>query len=115
MSYDGRRLPIREFARLKGDNEYSYAELWSRGLAGGVSLAIAYFVMEIGLESDMPTYAGGLGVLAGDTAYTFADLSVPATFVTLLYKAGYTKQKLGPGGQQQDLDSYWQYKERLWP
>jgi len=27
---------------------------------------IAYFSMEIALEPDIPTYAGGLGVLAGD-------------------------------------------------
>jgi len=78
-------------------------------------LTVAYFVMEIGLESDIPTYAGGLGILAGDTAYTFADLSIPAVFVTLLYKAGYTKQKLPPNGQQQDSDFRWQYKERLTP
>ena len=31
---------------------------------------VAYFSMEIALESAIPTYAGGLGVLAGDTDYT---------------------------------------------
>jgi starch phosphorylase len=85
------------------------------GLVEGSPLSVAYFVMEIGLESDIPTYAGGLGVLAGDTAYTFADLGIPSVFVTLLYKAGYTKQKIGPGGQQQDLDFHWQFKEKLTP
>ena len=38
---------------------------------------IAYFSMEIGLVSDMPTYSGGLGVLAGDTIRAAADLKVP--------------------------------------
>jgi len=71
--------------------------------------------MEIGLESDMPTYAGGLGILAGDTAYTFADLGIPAVFVTLLYKAGYTRQKLTAGGLQMDQEFRWPYKEKLTP
>ena len=38
---------------------------------------VAYFSMEIGLESGMPTYSGGLGVLAGDTIRSAADLEVP--------------------------------------
>jgi starch phosphorylase len=71
--------------------------------------------MEIGLDSDMPTYAGGLGILAGDTAYTFADLGIPSVFVTLLYKGGFTKQRLSPDGQQQDLEFRWQYEDRLNP
>ncbi|MGA1974799.1 MAG: alpha-glucan family phosphorylase [Conexivisphaerales archaeon] len=78
-------------------------------------MTLAYFVMEIGLESDIPTYSGGLGILAGDTAYAFADMGIPAVFLTLLYKAGYTKQKLSPSGQQQDLECRWLYKERLTP
>ena len=35
---------------------------------------VAYFSMEIGMKSDMPTYSGGLGVLAGDTVRSSADL-----------------------------------------
>ncbi len=31
------------------------------------NISIAYFSMEIGLESAIPTYSGGLGLLAGDT------------------------------------------------
>ena len=38
---------------------------------------IAYFSMEIGLRSEIPTYAGGLGVLAGDTIRSAADLNIP--------------------------------------
>ena len=38
---------------------------------------VAYFSMEIGLESGMPTYSGGLGVLGGDTIRSAADLDVP--------------------------------------
>ncbi len=76
---------------------------------------IAYFVMELGLEDRIPTYSGGLGVLAGDTLYAFADLDIPAVCVTLLYKRGYTLQKLTPHGMQLDFDAMWDYKRILKP
>ena len=41
----------------------------------------AYFCMEIALSSDLPTYAGGLGVLAGDLIRGAADASVPLVAV----------------------------------
>src|SRR5215470_1268905 len=50
---------------------------------------IAYFSMEIGLEVGMPTYSGGLGVLAGDTIRAAADLNIPMVAVTLLHRQGY--------------------------
>lgn len=48
---------------------------------------IAYFSMEIALEPGMPTYSGGLGVLAGDTIRSAADLKLPMVAVTLVYSA----------------------------
>lgn len=71
---------------------------------------IAYFAMEVGIEDRIPTYSGGLGVLAGDTLYSFADLGIPAVGVTLLYRKGYVSQKLTPGGMQLDFDTVWNYK-----
>ena len=50
---------------------------------------VAYFSMEIGLESGMPTYSGGLGVLAGDTIRSAADLDVSMVAVSLLHWRGY--------------------------
>ncbi len=47
------------------------------------SAVVAYFSMEIALEAGMPTYSGGLGVLAGDTVRSAADLKVPMVAVTL--------------------------------
>ncbi len=76
---------------------------------------IAYFVMELGLEGRIPTYSGGLGTLAGDTLYAFADLGIPAVCVTLLYKKGYTLQKLTSHGAQLDFDTLWDYKKILTP
>ena len=46
--------------------------------------SIAYFSMEVALESGMPTYSGGLGILAGDTIRSAADLSVLMVVVSLL-------------------------------
>ncbi len=67
---------------------------------------IAYFSMEVGLRGDIPTYAGGLGVLAGDTIKTFADLIVPAVVITLVSRKGYFKQELRDG-QQIEHDVIW--------
>jgi starch phosphorylase len=50
---------------------------------------VAYFSMEIGLESGMSTYSGGLGVLAGDKIRSAADLEVPMLAVSLLQRRGY--------------------------
>jgi starch phosphorylase len=55
--------------------------------------------MEIGLDSRMPTYSGGLGVLAGDTIRSAADLRVPMLAVTLLHRKGYFTQKINDGWQ----------------
>ncbi|MDO9509063.1 MAG: alpha-glucan family phosphorylase, partial [Thermovirgaceae bacterium] len=53
---------------------------------------VAYFSMEIGLKGSIPTYAGGLGILAGDILKSAADLGVPVVGVTLLYRKGYFRQ-----------------------
>ena len=46
---------------------------------------VAYFTMEIALENAMPSYSGGLGVLAGDTIRAAADIRLPMVAVSLLY------------------------------
>jgi starch phosphorylase len=77
---------------------------------------IAYFSMEIALASEIPTYAGGLGVLAGDTLRSAADLGLPMVGVTLLYRKGYFRQVLDANGHQTEKDVVWapeQYLERL--
>jgi starch phosphorylase len=61
---------------------------------------VGYFSMEIGLRPDLPTYSGGLGALAGDTISAAADLGVPMTAVTLLYRKGYFSQRLDEHGRQ---------------
>jgi starch phosphorylase len=71
--------------------------------------------MEIGVASQIPTYSGGLGVLAGDLAYSFADLGLPATFVTLLSRHGYGSQKLDRESGQLDAPQSWDYARILSP
>jgi starch phosphorylase len=68
---------------------------------------VAYFSMEICLEQAIPTYSGGLGVLAGDTLRSAADLGVPLVAVTLLHRKGYFEQHLDAAGQQSELPVHW--------
>jgi len=68
---------------------------------------IAYFSMEIGINSDVPTYSGGLGVLAGDVIRSSADLRIPLVAVTLVSKKGYLKQKITPDGRQIEYPDLW--------
>ena len=68
---------------------------------------IAYFSMEICVDAKIPTYSGGLGILAGDMLRSSADLGVSLVGVTLLYKKGYLYQKIGKEGSQQELPEEW--------
>jgi starch phosphorylase len=68
---------------------------------------IAYFSMEVALDSRMPTYSGGLGVLAGDTLKSCADLRVPVVGVSLIFRKGYFKQKLDELGKQTEWPVEW--------
>jgi len=61
---------------------------------------IAYFSAEIGISAKLPTYSGGLGVLAGDHIKAAADAELPMCAVTLLYKEGYFKQRIDDEGHQ---------------
>lgn len=77
--------------------------------------SIAYFSMEMGIDSRIPTYSGGLGVLAGDTVRACADLKVPIVAVTILYEKGYFLQKLDNQGNQQELSVQWNPRDLLKP
>ncbi len=68
---------------------------------------VAYFSMEVAVGSSMPTYSGGLGVLAGDTLKSCADLRVPVVGVTLLFRKGYFDQKFDQWGGQQEGPVEW--------
>src|SRR5256886_13756946 len=74
---------------------------------------VAYFSMEIALENAMPSYSGGLGVLAGDTIRAAADLRLPMVAVTLLYRRGYFTQRLAEDGQQTEEPVDWRVEDFL--
>jgi starch phosphorylase len=76
---------------------------------------IAYFSMEIALDSRMPTYSGGLGVLAGDTVRAAADLHVPMVGVTLLHRKGYFRQEIAPDGSQREYSVVWAVQDHVQP
>ncbi|HYL64983.1 MAG TPA: alpha-glucan family phosphorylase [Candidatus Methylomirabilis sp.] len=81
--------------------------------ANSVKRFVAYFSMEIALENDMPTYSGGLGVLAGDTIRAAADLRLPMVAVSLLYRRGYFSQRLSDDGSQSEEPVEWRIEDFL--
>jgi starch phosphorylase len=74
---------------------------------------VAYFSMEICLEQAIPTYSGGLGVLAGDTLRSAADLRLPVVAITLAHRLGYFRQHLDAEGGQTEGPAEWQPETRL--
>ena len=74
---------------------------------------IAYFSMEIGLEADIPTYSGGLGMLAGDTVRSAADAGLPMVAVSLVHRQGYFRQRLDQAGSQREERQHWAVESRL--
>jgi len=74
---------------------------------------IAYFSMEVGLQADIPTYSGGLGILAGDTLRAAADMGLPMVGITLLHRQGYFHQDLDESGRQSESPESWSPEARL--
>jgi len=64
--------------------------------------------MEAGILNDMPTYSGGLGVLAGDTIRSSADLKLPFIAVTLLCRKGFFYQNIDENGKQTESPVSWE-------
>jgi len=81
--------------------------------ASGDTRTIAYFSMEFGIDPTMPTYSGGLGILAGDTMRSAADLGLPMVGVTLLHRRGYFRQHLDSHGSQSESPAEWSPEKSL--
>ncbi len=77
---------------------------------GGI---VAYFSMEIAVIPEIPTYSGGLGVLAGDTLRAAADMGLPLAAVTLAHRKGYFRQHLDANGNQTEEPQLWSPEKTL--
>jgi len=64
---------------------------------------VAYFCMEFGLDSELPIYAGGLGILAGDHLKSAKDVNVPLIGIGILWRNDYTTQLIGEDGRPYDV------------
>jgi starch phosphorylase len=78
-------------------------------------VTVAYFSMEIALDDAVPTYSGGLGVLAGDLLRAAADVGPEMVGVTLLYRQGYLAQQLDEDGNQRESSEAWDPAGHLEP
>jgi starch phosphorylase len=76
---------------------------------------VAYFSFEVGLSPELPIYAGGLGILAGDTIKAFADQGVPVVAVSLLNEKGYFYQELDSAGNQLEVPIDWDHTKYMTP
>jgi len=74
---------------------------------------IAYFSMDVAVTHDIPTYSGGLGVLAGDMLRSAADLAVPVVAISLVHRQGYFDQRLDASGNQLESPAQWSPEKHL--
>lgn len=74
---------------------------------------ISYFSMEVGISHRLPTYSGGLGVLAGDTLKAYADLGLPVIGITMLNEKGYFYQRIDDEGNQIENPVQWRMNDFL--
>jgi len=92
-------------AQVRGRTYYFCSEYCKRTFLE--EKKVAYFSMEIGLTDNIPTYSGGLGVLAGDTIRSSADLKIPLVAVSLISKKGYLQQEITKDGKQIEHPVEW--------
>ncbi|MFQ5650751.1 MAG: alpha-glucan family phosphorylase [bacterium] len=91
----------------------STSEIFQRLSQDKSKREIAYFTMEVALDDELPSYSGGLGVLAGDTLRSAADLGIPMVGMTLLQQYGYFHQGLDESGNQIEKEVRWNPELKL--
>lgn len=100
---------------LEAPERYAFAAEVPLANQDRAARRVAYFSMEVGIDSRMPIYSGGLGVLAGDTLRALADLKIPAVGVSMLYANGYFDQQLDDAGNQTERPVRWNPAEVAFP
>src|SRR5262245_61749970 len=74
---------------------------------------VGYFSMDVAADSAIPTYSGGLGVLAGGMLRSAADLEISMVAISLLHRKGYFDQRLDSRGNQLESPSKWSPENHL--
>jgi starch phosphorylase len=69
--------------------------------------------MDVAVDSEIPTYSGGLGILAGDMLRSAADVGIPMVAVSLIHRKGYFEQRLDSHGNQLESPADWSPEKRL--
>lgn len=98
-----------ERARARFDQYVARPKWFERTYRQYQDRTVAYFSLEYGLDTGLPVYSGGLGVLSGDTLKSATDIGVPMVAIGLLYRYGYFRQSLSADGWQQE-----RYEENDW-
>ena len=70
---------------------------------------VAYFSMEFGLDNSFKTYAGGLGILAGDYLKGAKEYNFPVVGIGIKWKQGYGEQMIGEDGRPYDAYKNYSY------
>ena len=119
LSLQAESLPQSGFrARWQAEVRYAHNnflpnfQTWHACRVNPAMQHIAYFSMEIGLDPAIHTYAGGLGILAGDTLKSAADLKLPMVGVSLLYREGHFRQSIETGKQREE-PQHWDFQS-IW-
>ncbi len=94
----------RVMERFQQEVQNGEGKWFARNICSPETLPIAFFSAEYGLHRSLPFYAGGLGFLAGDFLKESSDLGLPLTAVGFMYPEGFLRQRISPGGWQENLD-----------
>jgi starch phosphorylase len=101
LSADARFLESYDNVVRRFDGYMASDDTWGAKHGEDMTGPVAYLCTEYGLQTKLPFYSGGLGILAGDHIKTASDLGIPMVAVGLLFRRGYFRQAVDPGGGQQ--------------
>jgi len=97
-------LTLYDFVMSAFDSDMSAKDTWyAAEYSDALPGPIGYFSMEFAIHSSLPMYAGGLGILAGDTCKEASDLGLPLVGVGFMYPQGYFHQRIPSNGWQEEI------------
>lgn len=97
-------LTLYDFVMSAFDADMSSKDTWfATSHPDAPTGPVAYFSMEFAIHNSLPIYAGGLGILAGDTCKEANDLGIPLVGVGFMYPQGYFQQRISANGWQEEI------------